>query len=141
MNTIEKGLILSSLFGLSGFSIYHFFNLKKKIKIQTNAARVSRDKLLDTGKIKLLFSSMSFLYLYNSDCEDIDSLYLLKDLLRFAKPRYVGVSISEQDYQKRLESFARSKGFREDMKRLGYYIDSKDEEKIKNFRSRKFKIK
>jgi hypothetical protein len=35
MNIIEKGLIGGSLVGLTGFTVYHFFNLQKRYDVQT----------------------------------------------------------------------------------------------------------
>lgn len=81
------------------------------------------------------------MYLYKSEQEDLESLFLLKDLMRFAKPRFVGITLSESEYQKKFENFARSKNFREDMKRVSYYIDTKDEEKLTDFRGIFFVLK
>jgi hypothetical protein len=73
---------------------------------------------------------MSFLYLLNSEKKDIDSLYLLNDLMLFAKPRYVGLTLSEQEYTTKYESYARSKRFQDEMKRLEYFLKAKKSEEI-----------
>jgi len=72
--------------------------------------------------------------MYKTEMNSTQSLYELDELVNFCQPRYVAIKLSEQDYSKNYEAYARSAAFRTDMKKLDFLIKTKNEEEIKNFR-------
>ena len=80
---------------------------------------------------------MSFLYLYKTDKKSEESLYLLQELLGFAKPKFMGVTLSEKDFKERYESYIKSSQFPDDMKKLDFLMLTKKGEEIKNYKGRR----
>lgn len=93
-----------------------------------------REDLLATGKVRYLYSSMSFFYLYATDRDTVDSLYLLDDIFTFARPRYLGIEMSEIDFKRKYGAYTRTPEFKNDMKKVEFLIATKKEEELKNFK-------
>lgn len=79
---------------------------------------------------------MSFLYLYKTDKKSEDSLYLLQELLGFAKPKFMAMAMSEKDFKDRYESYIKSPQFVDDMKKLDFLMLTKKGEEIKKYKGR-----
>lgn len=66
--------------------------------------------------------------------DTVESLYSLDELMNFIQPRYVAVKLSDEQYSKKYETYARSAAFKTDMKKLDFLIKTKNDEEIKGFR-------
>lgn len=60
-----------------------------------------RKKVLSNPNVKILFSTMSFLYLQGFKPMDMLSLSTLYDILKISKPNYIALQISEKEYQEK----------------------------------------
>ena len=76
---------------------------------------------------------MSFFYLYRTQQDSVDSLYLLNDLVSFAKPQYIGIPLSDEEFDLKYSEYTKTVQFREDMKQLDYYILAKKAPEIEKF--------
>jgi hypothetical protein len=77
---------------------------------------------------------MSFLYLYKTEKDNLDSLYLLQDLLAFAKPKFMGVMFTEEEFKKKYAAYIKSSEFKNDMKKLDFLILTKKADEIVKFK-------
>lgn len=81
---------------------------------------------------------MSFFYIFTTDQNKPESLYTLEEMVNVAKPNFIGVNLSEFDFNDKFAVYTKSKAFSEDMKKLEYLIKAQKEEEIKNFSGKKF---
>jgi hypothetical protein len=84
--------------------------------------------------VRLLYSSMSFLYLYKTEKDNLDSLYMLQDLLAFARPKFMGVTLTEDEFKAKYAAYIKSSEFKNDMKKLDFLILTKKGEDIAKFK-------
>lgn len=77
---------------------------------------------------------MSFFYLYATDRSTVDSLYLLNDIFQFARPRFLGLEMSEADFKAKFGAYVKTEEFRNDMKKVEFLIATKKEEELRNFK-------
>lgn len=77
---------------------------------------------------------MSFLYLYKTEKDSLDSLYLLQDILAFAKPKFMGVTLTEEEFKKKYSAYIKSNEFKNDMKKLDFLILTKKSDEILKFK-------
>lgn len=77
---------------------------------------------------------MSFLYLLKTEKDTFESLYLLQDLLNFAKPKFVGLTVSEDDFRKKYEAYLKSPEYKEDQKKLEFLVTTKKNQELAQFK-------
>jgi hypothetical protein len=143
MNIIEKAVILGSIVGITGYGTYHLLYSRRtyeskisKTLLKEETFVKTRDQLLETGKVRLLYSSMSYLYLYKTLKDSPESLYLLSDLLAFSRPKFLGMMMSEKDFKDKYSTFINSKEFQQDMKKVDFFIATKKDKEIETFKSK-----
>jgi hypothetical protein len=77
---------------------------------------------------------MSFLYLYKTEKDSLDSLYLMQDLLTFTKPKFMGMVMTEEDFKRKYAAYIKSNEFKTDMKKLDFMILTKKGDEIAKFK-------
>jgi hypothetical protein len=108
-----------------GYSFFTFLDIYTKKK----------EELLATGKIRLLYSSMSFLYLLKTDKSTVDSLVLMNDLITLARPKFVGIDSNQADFEKKYMKYIKSPEFTQDMKKVQFLIATKKADELAAFKS------
>lgn len=93
--------------------------------------------MLATKKVRYLYSSMSFFYLFSTDRSTAESLYLLNDVFNFAKPRFLGLEMSEEDFKAKFGAYIKTEEFRNDMKKVEFLIATKKEDELMAFKGRR----
>ncbi len=84
-----------------------------------------RLEILKKENVKILYSTMSFLYLYGYEPKHQDSFFTLYDILNFFKPNLVAVSLSEKEYQDTISKLMGAPKFDEMMQRVEYFAKIK----------------
>ena len=79
---------------------------------------------------------MSFLYLYKTDKKTNESLYLLQELLGFAKPKFLGMALTEDEFKKRYAAYIKSREFTEEIKKIDFLIATKKGSEIEKFKGK-----
>lgn len=81
--------------------------------------------------MKLLYSSMSFLYLFNDEKHKMfESLQTYRNLVDFAKPKFIAVNIGEKDYNQRHKQEVTKRSFPEKMKRINFLLQTDNAEEL-----------
>jgi len=87
-----------------------------------------RIELLEKDDVKMLYSTMSFLYLQGYKKKDLDSFFTLYEILQMSKPNLVAIPCSEKEYKEKYATLTHSKKFEEDMKRAEYFAKIRSDE-------------
>eukprot|EP01017_Pseudomicrothorax_dubius_P005905 TRINITY_DN11605_c0_g1_i1.p1 TRINITY_DN11605_c0_g1~~TRINITY_DN11605_c0_g1_i1.p1 ORF type:complete len:232 (+),score=46.35 TRINITY_DN11605_c0_g1_i1:128-823(+) len=127
MSLLEKGLILGSLGAIGGYSVY--FVLKHRVgRVSTSSAEYfqRRLELLKNPKIKILYSTMTLLYLQGIERNETSGLYDLHELLDLSRPNFVALPISEKDFADRYKQIINTPRYPESMKKLEYFLKTKE---------------
>ena len=85
-------------------------------------------RLIEKENVKILYSTMSFLYLYGYKQPDIDSFFTLYDMLNLSKPNLVAIQLSEKEYQNTYTKIMSNPKFDETMQRVEYFAKIKSED-------------
>ena len=101
---------------------------KMKIKNILDEIYKKRLEMLSKENVKILYSTMSFLYLYGYKNQDLDSFFTLHDILHFSKPNLVAIPLSEKEYQDTYTKVMGHPKFDETMQRLEYFAKIKSGE-------------
>jgi hypothetical protein len=84
--------------------------------------------MISKENVKVLYSTMSFLYLHGYKNKDMDSFFTLHDMLHLAKPNLVAIQLSEKEYQDTYTKIMGHPKFDETMQRLEYFAKIKSDE-------------
>lgn len=88
----EKILLGTAITSTAGFILYTMF---KQPEVKKEDAFKIRQELLEKKNVKMLYSTMSFLYLYGFKSKDPDSFVTLQRILGLDAPHIVAVPISK----------------------------------------------
>lgn len=69
--------------------------------------------------------------------DSLDSLYLLNDLVTFGRPQYIGIPLSDAEFDAKYAEYTKGLEFREDMKKLEFLLLTKKDQEITNFKGTK----
>jgi hypothetical protein len=97
-----------------------------------------KEELLASGKVRLLYSSMSFLYLLKTDKSTVDSLIMMNDLITLARPKFVGIDSNQSDFEKQYMKYIKSPEFPQDMKKVQFLIATKKVDELTAFKSNRW---
>jgi len=92
--------------------------------------RVTADK-----NVKILFSTMSFLYLQGFKSQEFKSMTLLHDIFKIASPNFIALQLSQKDYAEKYIPILKHPRFPEIMDKVELMLKMKSPElmKIKDF--------
>jgi|JI9StandDraft_1071089.scaffolds.fasta_scaffold129532_2 hypothetical protein len=91
-NIFEKMLMGTAVTGTAAFIIYTMF--KQPVVKKEDAFKIRQDLLMKKN-VKMLYSTMSFLYLYGFKSKDPESFITLQNILNLEPPHIVAVPISK----------------------------------------------
>lgn len=97
MSKFEKILIMSSLAGVGLAGVYSVLSNKAE-SAKKEDLMIIRERLVKDPQIKILYSTMTFFYLQGFEQRKLDSFYKFYDILGVAKPKFIALPISAEEY-------------------------------------------
>lgn len=86
------GTAITATAAFIGFTVFKQPDVKKE-----DAFKI-RQELLTKKNVKMLYSTMSFLYLFGFKSKDPESFITLQSILNLEPPQIVAVPISKEEY-------------------------------------------
>jgi hypothetical protein len=84
---------------VSSTALFVGYNILKKPEVKKEDAFKIRQELLLKKNVKMLYSTMSFFYLYGFKSKDPDGFITLHNILSLEPPQIVAVPISKDEYE------------------------------------------
>jgi hypothetical protein len=97
-NLLEK-IFLGGL--VSSTALFAMYSIFKQPEVKKEDAFKIRQELLLTKNVKMLYSTMSFFYLYGFQPKQPESFVSLQRILGLDTPHIVAVPLSKEDYEEK----------------------------------------
>ncbi len=133
MKKSQKILFGSVIASSFGFTAYKTMQINKQYKENFEKNSKIRDEFFKNPNLELLYSPLTFLYLYKVD-DTFESLYNFIQYVNFFKPKEITFDTTNDNFEKKYAEFVKSEYFTKDMERINKFIELKSEDQLKEFK-------